>query len=109
MAENTKKGQTMKRTIKRFRDAGHRWLEVDRADLDTLRIASKVKSYGDGQRVYLEENEAGLTFLHCAKLAGWQVEIVDTTPTWADGKSTKGSDQSTRAKCLAGYLKAGIQ
>ena len=60
-----------------YADPGHGWLEVDRADLDTLGISDKVSrySYSKGGKVYLEEDcDAGL-FIETAKENGWTINI----------------------------------
>jgi hypothetical protein len=60
-----------------YADPAHGWLQVDRADLDTLGIGDKISpySYSKGERVYLEEDcDAGL-FIETAKGNGWTINI----------------------------------
>jgi hypothetical protein len=62
-----------KRKLTFYTDPAHGWLEVPRADLDTLDIAHKISrySYEKGAHVYLEEDcDAGL-YLEAAKAKGW--------------------------------------
>lgn len=58
-------------------DPGHGWLEVSRADLDTLEIDEKITpySYQRADRVYLEEDLDAQTYLEAARAAGWTVNI----------------------------------
>ena len=58
-------------------DPGHGWLEVSRADLDTLAIADRVTpySYQRAGRVYLEEDIDASLYLEAARAAGWTVNI----------------------------------
>jgi hypothetical protein len=58
-------------------DPSHGWLEVDRADIDALNIASKISrySYLKGNRVYLEEDCDAMHFLKAAKECDWTINI----------------------------------
>ena len=60
-------------------DAGHGWLEVDRADLDALDIAHKISrySYEKGARVYLEEDCDAAAYMDAAKAAGWVLTMAE--------------------------------
>ena len=68
-----------KRKLTFYTDPAHGWLEVPRADLDTLDIAHKITgySYERAERVYLEEDhDAGLYF-EAAKAAGWTLNMTE--------------------------------
>ena len=56
-------------------DPAHGWLEVPRADLDTLDIAHQISaySYERADRVYLEEDCDAMRYLEAARAAGWKV------------------------------------
>lgn len=58
-------------------DPSHGWLEVDRADLETLNIAHKISrySYQKENRVFLEEDCDASHYLDSAKGRGWTINI----------------------------------
>ncbi len=60
-------------------DPAHGWLEVPRADLDTLDIAHQVSrySYERANRVYLEEDHDAGLYLEAAKAAGWILTMAE--------------------------------
>jgi len=65
----------MIRNLRFIEDPGHGWLEVDRADLDLLGIASEITkfSYQKDDKVYLEEDQDAGTYILKAHERGWTV------------------------------------
>ena len=60
-------------------DAGHGWLEVERAEVERLELAGRISaySYERGGKLYLEEDcDAGL-FIKAAGLERGQIADVD--------------------------------
>jgi len=59
-------------------DPAHGWLEVNRADLETLNIAHRISrfSYQKDDRVFLEEDADASDYLRAAGKKGW---IITTT------------------------------
>ena len=65
----------MKKTLTFHADPSHGWLEVDRADLETLNIAHKISrySYQKADRVFLEEDCDAPHYLRAADSKGWTI------------------------------------
>jgi len=60
-------------------DPAHGWLEVDRADLETLGIVEKISrySYHKGNRVFLEEDCDAPKYLQAAAANNWQIKTTE--------------------------------
>lgn len=60
-------------------DPSHGWLEVDRADLEALNIASRISrySYQKENRVFLEEDCDAAHYLRAAEGRGWTVTTTE--------------------------------
>ena len=67
----------MKRNLRFIEDPGHGWLEVEKTDITTLKIASKISgySYKNKSMVYLEEDCDAALYMNAAKAAGWDVAL----------------------------------
>lgn len=69
----------MKKTLTFHADPSHGWLEVDRADLETLNIAHKISpySYQKADRIFLEEDQDAGFYLQAAAASGWNITTTE--------------------------------
>jgi hypothetical protein len=76
----------MNKTLTFHADPAHGWLEVNRADLETLNIAHKISrcSYQKDDRVFLEEDCDAAHFIRAAGEKGWTIK---TTEKHTNGNS----------------------
>jgi len=60
-------------------DPAHGWLEVNRADLETLNIAHRISrfSYQKDDRVFLEEDADASDYLRAAGKKGWTITTTE--------------------------------
>lgn len=66
----------MHKTLNFHADPAHGWLEVSRADIETLGIADKISpySYQQGNRIFLEEDCDAPHYLRAAAAHGWTIK-----------------------------------
>lgn len=67
------------RTLTFHADPAHGWLEVDRADLETLGIVEKISrySYQKANRIFLEEDCDATHYIRAATASGWNITTTE--------------------------------